>query len=185
MDHVAAPVVEGAWFAGALNHRARAGKESIKRGIGFGTKVARRVGASVKLLRQTVDLIGIEHAVGTAIGNAPFLAVVVLALDGAILDDAGGFFTFAHLPAKLASLAISHPSRRRIALRRRRRPQHQNVDPAVLVAIEAARKTSAGSAAGPRLAPRRSARLDLRDDFVGNVVVNVEFRLGHLWPPVW
>lgn len=64
VDAIFAHVIEGFWIIGRVDPRAGRGKEGFKMRVGFGAQVAGRFrGFSGKLLRQAVDLVGVENAV--------------------------------------------------------------------------------------------------------------------------
>ena len=69
VDAVDLNVIVGAGVGARLDGRAGARKEGVKLGVGGGAEVARWLGADVKFLGQTVDLVGVEHTVGSAVGN--------------------------------------------------------------------------------------------------------------------
>ena len=56
-------------------------------------------GAAVVFFGQALDLIGIEDAIGAGIGEAAFLSVFALLLDGAVFDNGCGLFALADLAA--------------------------------------------------------------------------------------
>ena len=110
VDAINLDVVIGARLLGRVDLRACRGKERLQLGIGHGAKITGRIGQDVKFSGQAVDLVGVEHAVGLGIRDLAFLAVFVLALNGAVFHDGGGFLTLTYMAPKLLGLIERHPA---------------------------------------------------------------------------
>jgi len=110
MNTVGLDIVIGARLLGAVDLRACRGKERLQLGVGHGAKITGRIGQDVEFSGQAIDLVGVEHAVGLGIGDLAFLAVLVLALDGAVFHDGGGFLALADMAPKLLGLIERHPA---------------------------------------------------------------------------
>ncbi len=100
--------------------------------------------------------------------------------------------TLADIGVEFLRLLESHPHRRAETLNDCRRPQQQNIDPAIGNAICAQRQRNApfGMLRAPRLHPWPDALLKLLDDLIGNPLIEIaswshllEYGLQLLLPP--
>ncbi|PKQ10487.1 MAG: hypothetical protein CVT70_19415 [Alphaproteobacteria bacterium HGW-Alphaproteobacteria-1] len=89
-------VVVGLRFVAGANLGPGRGKESIKRRVGFGPKVACGLGGGAIVFRgQPLDPLGVKHAVGFQVWQSAFLAgVFVLAVKRPIFNNRGAALSF-------------------------------------------------------------------------------------------